>query len=137
MRAILDPNVLVSALLSPRGSPARVFRAWLDGAFELIVSPALLAELERTLDYPKLRRRISGDDRQGLLELLRHSATIVDDSAQQLVVLASRDPGDDYLLALAADQQAALVSGDKDLLALAGQLPIHSAATFASLIELS
>jgi len=136
LRAILDPNVLIAALLSPRGSPARVFRAWLDGAFELIVSPALLGELERALDYPKLRKRISGDDGQALIELLRHSATIVDDSAVPLPALSSRDPGDDYLLAIAVDQHAALVSGDKDLLALAGELPVHSPARFASLIDL-
>jgi predicted nucleic acid-binding protein len=67
--------------------------------------------------------------------VLRQSATIVDDPAPQLVARSSRDPGDDYLLALAADQQAALVSGDNDLLALAAELPIHSPATFASLIE--
>jgi len=129
--------VLIAALLSPRGSPARVFRAWLDGAFELIVSPALLGELERALEYPKLRKRVSSHDSQALIELLRHSATIVADPAPAALAVSSRDPGDNYLLALAADQQAALVSGDKDLLALAGELPIHSPAAFAGLIDFS
>jgi predicted nucleic acid-binding protein len=55
LHAILDANVLIAALLSPRGSPARLLRAWMNGAFELIVSPGLLAELERALAYPKLR----------------------------------------------------------------------------------
>lgn len=39
MRAVLDPNVLVSALLSPTGTPARIVLAWAEGRFELVVSP--------------------------------------------------------------------------------------------------
>jgi predicted nucleic acid-binding protein len=49
VRAVLDTNVLISAFLSPQAAPARAIRAWLDGRFELIVSPLLLAELERAL----------------------------------------------------------------------------------------
>jgi predicted nucleic acid-binding protein len=49
VRAVLDPNVFISALLAPKGSPAHVFRGWVAGGFELVVSPPLLAELERAL----------------------------------------------------------------------------------------
>jgi predicted nucleic acid-binding protein len=45
VRAVVDPNLLISALLSREGSPARVLRAWLEGAFELIVSEDLLGEI--------------------------------------------------------------------------------------------
>jgi len=54
VQAVLDPNVIISALLSPNGSPARVVQAWLDGGYELVVSPLLLGELDRALDHPKL-----------------------------------------------------------------------------------
>src|SRR5467141_4629448 len=47
----------------------------------------------------------------------------------------SRDPGDDYLLALAASCRAVVVSGDGDLLALRGDLPIYSAAEFLATLE--
>lgn len=49
MRAVVDVNVLISALLTRQGNPAWVIQAWLGGAFELVVSPLLLDELERTL----------------------------------------------------------------------------------------
>ena len=62
MRAVLDVNVLISAILSPRGSPARLLVAWQAGAFELVVSPALLTELARALAYPKLARLIPAAD---------------------------------------------------------------------------
>lgn len=48
----------------------------------------------------------------------------------------SRDPGDDYLLALAVVATAVLVTGDSDLLADEG-LPIYTAAEFLKLLTLA
>lgn len=106
----------------------------MDGAFELLVSPLLLAELERALAYPKLRRRIAADDAERVVDWVRRSATLVEDPDQPPAV-RSPDPGDDYLLALAAGRRAALVSGDRHLLSLAaGGLPIHAPAEFLSVL---
>jgi predicted nucleic acid-binding protein len=41
LRAVLDPNVLVSAAISPTGPPREIVTAWVEGRFELIASPAL------------------------------------------------------------------------------------------------
>jgi predicted nucleic acid-binding protein len=46
----------------------------------------------------------------------------------------SVDPGDDYLIALASSQRAALVSGDKHLLDLAGKIPVFSPREFIRLL---
>ena len=129
MRAILDPNVIISALLSPDGAPARVLRAWLEGRFELIVSPLLLKELKRALAYPKLAERISTEESSGLVEWLRREAILVDDPAEP-PTSRSEDPGDDYLLALAEAERAVLVSGDRHLLALTEELPVLTAREF-------
>lgn len=53
MRAVLDPNVVVSAALSRSGTPAKLLRAWLEGAYELVASPSLLGEPEEALGSPK------------------------------------------------------------------------------------
>lgn len=130
MRAVLDPNVLISGLLGPAGASARLLVRWLAGDFELIVSEHLLAELARALAYPKLRSRITPDEARSFVQILNQSATTWPDSrggSKQ-----SRDPGDDYLLALAASSAAVLVSGDKDLLVLAPGLPICSPSEFLS-----
>ena len=100
MRAILDPNVIISALLSRDGTPARVLRAWLEGRFDLIVSPLLLDELERALAYPKLAERIKAEEATALIDWLRREAILVEDPAAR-PTSRSEDPGDDYLLALA------------------------------------
>lgn len=128
MRAVLDPNILVSALLSGRGAPAELFRRWLAGDFELVVSPGLLEELQRALAYPKLRARIPADDAAELTELLRGAARHAEDPPER--PQRSSDPGDDYLLALAESERAVLVSGDRHLLELADRFPVVSARSF-------
>jgi putative PIN family toxin of toxin-antitoxin system len=129
VRAILDPNVIISALLSRGGTPARVLRAWLEGRFDLIVSPLLLEELERALAYPKLAERISGEESAALIDWLRREAILVDDPAEPPTT-RSEDPGDDYLLALAEAERAVLVSGDRHLLALTEELPVLTVREF-------
>lgn len=134
MRAVLDANVIISALLSPTGSPAVILQAWSDGRFELIVSPLLLAELERALAYPELRRRIAEDEAEAVVDWLRRAAALTPDPEVPPPV-RSVDPGDDYLLALAASENALLVSGDDHLLSLEGHAPVSSPATFLLLLE--
>jgi len=137
VRAVLDPNILVSALLSRSGPPAKVLLAWVYGAYELVVSPLLLAELERVLEYPKLRKRIGPDEARGYVAWLTDSAVLKPDSTKPPSVRSS-DRGDDYLIALAESESAALVSGDSDVLELAGRgRPVYSAAEFLALIERS
>jgi len=135
VRAVLDPNVIISALLSATGAPAATLLAWRAGAFELVVSPLLLAELRGALAYPKLRRRIDAAEATAVIEWLSASALHVDDPAAFPLRIRSRDPGDDYLLALAAQAEAILVSGDKDLLELSESLPIHTPRSFVALLD--
>jgi putative PIN family toxin of toxin-antitoxin system len=134
VRVVLDPNVIISALLSSEAAPARAVRAWLQGEFELVVSPLLLAELRRALAYPKLRKRIEPQEADRVVELLLASATIAADSKGPPPA-RSPDPGDDYLLALAEKERAALVSGDQHLLGLSEALPIYSPARFLDLLK--
>jgi putative PIN family toxin of toxin-antitoxin system len=128
VRAVLDPSILIAALLSPTGAPAQLVGRWLAGEFELVVSEALLAELERALAYSKLRRRVSAEEAAELVGLLRDGAILAPDPANP--PRRSSDPGDDYLLVLAEGERAVLVSGDQHLLALASEFPIHTARAF-------
>src|SRR5947209_9406711 len=61
VRAVVDVNVLISGVLSAKGPSAEILRASRDGLFELVISEMLLTELDRTLRYPKLRRRIPAE----------------------------------------------------------------------------
>ncbi|MBV8529338.1 MAG: putative toxin-antitoxin system toxin component, PIN family [Candidatus Dormibacteraeota bacterium] len=117
MRAVLDVNVLISALLAPTGASAALLARWLRGEFELVVTEQLLAELSSSLAYPKLVSRIPREDAEAFIELLRREAAVAE-RVDAPPPIRSRDPGDDYLLALAADADSVLVSWDRDLLEL-------------------
>lgn len=134
MRAVVDVNVIISALLSRNGSPAELIRAWQHGQFELIVSVLLLAELERALGYPKIRRRIPVQDAEAVVAWLGRAASVASDPAGPPAI-RSVDPGDDYLLALATAEKAVIVSGDDHLLSLRGSAPVYSVAEFLELLE--
>ena len=133
MRAVLDANVLISAVLSPRGTPARLLLAWQAGAFELIVSAQLLAEVRRAFAYPKLQRRVPSIDADAYVAWLGRSATVAADPHGPPPV-HSDDPGDDYLIVLAAAERAVIVSGDVHLTSLAPGVPVRTPAEF--LVEL-
>ena len=134
MRAVLDPNVIISATLSPGGTPGRVFRLWFEGAYELVVSAMLLADLERAFGYPKLQARVPASEAHEVLEILAQSGINFQDP-EEAPDIRSPDPGDDYLIALAAESLSVLVSGDKDLLGLSGHIPVRSPIEFLAMIE--
>jgi putative PIN family toxin of toxin-antitoxin system len=134
VEAVLDVNVIVSALLAPGGTPARIIEAWQDGQFDIVVSPLLLAEFGRAVAYPKLAGRIAPVLAERMIDWLTGSAILVDDPAAP-PPLRSVDPDDDYLLALAAQERALLVTGDAHLLSLDPRLPIKSPAEFLALLN--
>jgi hypothetical protein len=129
VRAVVDVNVLISAALSAKGTPAEILRATRDGQFELFVSEMLLMELERSLAYPKLRKHIPSERAAAYVNWVREHASVAEDPGSPPAV-GSRDPDDDYLLALAIDRRAYLVTGDQDLLVLSGEFPILTPKQF-------
>jgi hypothetical protein len=55
MRLILDTNILLSALLSPLGAPAKLLDAWERKKFTLVACDALIAELREVAGRPFFR----------------------------------------------------------------------------------
>jgi putative PIN family toxin of toxin-antitoxin system len=134
VRAVLDVNVLVSAALSARGIPAEILRRHRDGAFELVTSDLLITELVRTLTYPKIRKRIPAEKASAYVNWVRDQSTTAEDPPGPSPV-RSPDPDDDYLLALAIDRRAVLVTGDQHLLGINDDLPIVTPATFIGRLD--
>ena len=114
MRAVVDTNVLVSAAITPAGVTAQVIARGIDGYYELVVSPHLLAELEGVLRRPKIQRLITPDQADQFLLDVRAGSDLVDDPPD--IPAVTRDPDDDYLIALARLAHVDyLISGDLDL----------------------
>lgn len=117
-RAVLDPNVLISAAITPAGTSAECMRALAGGRFELIVSERLLDELASVLGRARFRRYTSLEEVAQYVQALRREGTMFEDPGS--VEPVSADPGDDYLVALARVARAhVLVSGDPHLTSMA------------------
>lgn len=129
-RAVIDSSVLVSALITRRDTPpSLVLRAWARERFELVVSPKLLSEVAGVLARPKFERYVTPDEVADFLDMLRSDAVVHPDPAG--VERATRDPRDDYLVALAKTAEALLVSSDRDVLeAETGDVEVLSAREF-------
>jgi putative PIN family toxin of toxin-antitoxin system len=121
-RIVLDSNVFVSALLSPKGGPAQILEQWADADFDLVVSPLLIAELEKVLSRPKFHTSIDKVHIEALLTGVVEDGVLVDDPSPRPGLTS--DPGDDYLVALAQKADAhCIVSGDAHLTQLADVNP--------------
>ncbi len=117
--AVLDANVFVSAILSPKGIPAKVLAAWREEQFQLVISAAILEEIERVLHYPKIvkRHRWLEERLQTFIEDLA-SLAIPTPGKLRLSVI-EEDPADDRYLECAVEGEVDyLVSGDRHLLDL-------------------
>ncbi len=118
-RAVIDPGVFISAVLSSQGAPDELVRALEAGSFESVVSPTLIGELERVLRRPKFSSKINDEDITLFVDFVRSASTAFDDPPPRTG--QAPDPGDDYLVALADAAEAThIVTGDQALLTVRG-----------------
>jgi uncharacterized protein len=119
--AVLDVNVLISAILGPLGHPRQIVLAWEANQFAVITSDGIIAELRANLRLPRIARRYNvrnPQDVQWIEGLLRVQAQVVFVPHHE-VRSVTGDPEDDLVLATARLAQADyLVTGDHGLLVL-------------------
>ena len=117
MRVILDTNVLMSALLSPAGAPAKLLDAWERRLFTLVACGTLVAEFLEVAGRAFFRAKLQPGTVELVAADLRDRSLFCRDLP---AVQFTPDPKDGYLLALAEVSDADfLVTGDKELLAAA------------------
>ena len=116
IRAVLDTNVLISALLFS-GPPSRLVSAWQASRFHPVLSQSILEEYVRALAYPKFHLTVEEIRVLAEEEILPFFETV---EAKPFLVKKLRDPDDAKFIecALAASVPW-IVSGDSDLLDVA------------------
>jgi uncharacterized protein len=115
---VFDTSVVVSALLLRNGQLAWLIGHWRDGGCKPLIARESAAELSRVLRYGKFH--LSRDLLHEALAAYLPYCEIVDTTRKCDVVC--RDKNDQPFLDLAHSAEAkSLVSGDRDLLASAGQ----------------
>ncbi len=128
IRVVLDANVLVSGLAYPKGTPGRIVAAWLTGSLAIVLSRYILDKMVRVLPKVPANRRTPEEIRDIAESFLGLAQIVAPDSE---IEPALRDPDDQLVLGtLRASGADYLITGDKDLLALAGKYPIATPAAF-------
>jgi putative PIN family toxin of toxin-antitoxin system len=128
LKVVLDTNILVSAIAYPGSIPGRISSAWQSGQLDVVLSRYILDEMERAL--PRFARvTLSALEIRDLADSFMFRAEMVEPSAVAEASLRGEAdaPVLGTLLAAKADY---LITGDKDLLALAERYPIVTPAAF-------
>ena len=115
-RVVIDTNVLLAGFITaPESPPAVLLNALERGQVEAVACPKLLDELEQGLAKPYFRARLDPSVAARAVQAVRSASIVLADPIDPPRVV--RDPGDDYLVAIAKIGDAELiVSGDHDLL---------------------
>ena len=134
LRVVLDTNVLLSGIAYPASIPGKIMAAWRHGSIEVVLSNFILEELRRVLPRLQSRHGLNKSELNDLVDSLSLLAETVEPEAG-LPEAALRDADDQPVLgtllaARSASGASYLVTGDKDLLALADRYPIITPARF-------
>lgn len=124
MRCVVDTNVWLSGLAHARSAPGTVIRRAIGGNLTPVFSRESFAELAEVLHRPKILRWLSLSRVEAIevLDALDALAQFVAPAKRLAVVV--RDAKDAPILAAALARPAvdALITGDRDLLVLQGQV---------------
>ena len=133
LRVVLDTNVLLSGIAYPASVPGKIMAAWRLGSVEVLLSAYILDELRRVLPRLANRHGLTLAEIDDLVDILSIQAEIIEPLpgvAPDLRDVDDRPVLGTLLAALKTSGVDYLITGDKDLLAMAERYPIVAPATF-------
>lgn len=136
LKATYDTNTLVSGTTISQGPISDIINAWINDDVEMITSEPLIDELSRTLQKPYFTSRLSEEQTQSFINIVRERATVVPITTPLPTV--SKDPDDNMVLATAESGNASyIVTGDHQLQAVKQykRIKIVSPRTFSEIIQ--
>ena len=133
LRVVLDTNVLLSGIAYPASVPGKILAAWRHGSVDVLLSTYILDELRRVLPRLTHRHGLTLAEIDDLVDVLSLQAEVIDPLPSMEAEL--RDANDlpvlgTLLAAIKTSDVDYLITGDKDLLALANRYPIVTPAKF-------
>lgn len=139
MRAVIDTNILVRALLKPEGSVGPVVDFLREGRYVFLYSEATLNELIDVLSRPRMVNKygLTVAEVDALCALVIRRGELV---APDRAITACRDPKDNKFLEVAVAGRAdVIVTGDEDLEVLNPfeGIPLTQPAKFLHLLRQS
>lgn len=133
LRVVLDTNILLSGIAYPASVPGKILAAWRHGSVDVLLSSYIVEELRRVLPRLAHRHGLSLAEIDDLVDALSIQAEMIEPLPS--IEPDLRDAGDQPVLgtllaALKISGADYLITGDKDLLALAERHPIVTPARF-------
>lgn len=115
VRAVLDTNIWVSAILNPAGSPAEIIKSFRQGDFLTVISEPIIAEIADVLSRPRIKDKY-GITEADILELL----ILIEERCEHVLLAGDiqvcRDPEDNGVIETAIKGHAAyIVTRDDDI----------------------
>ena len=137
IRAVVDTNILIRALIKPEGTVGPVLQRLRDGDYTLLYTEVLIAELVDVLGRPRISEKygLNQEDKESVLALILLRGEPVNPTRR---IEVCRDPKDNMVLETAVAGKAdVIVSGDKDLLTLHPfeGVPIIGLSDFLSMLD--
>lgn len=137
VKAVIDTNVFVSSLIGKtKTNPKEIIDNFKKNKFSLVLSPAILKEIEETFKEPELKSIVKEDEAFNLIGLIRIKGLFVVPGHK---INICRDVHDNKILEAALETKADfIVTGDKDLLVLKSfrGIPIVSPKEFLSKLKM-
>lgn len=115
VRAVIDTNIWVSALINPAGYPAGIRKAFEERLFEAIISEPILKEIADVLNRPRIK------DKYGITEAdIQEYLILIEERSEHVlvsgVVSIGRDKEDDFVIETAIKGKAKyLITRDDDI----------------------
>ncbi len=133
LRVVLDTNVLIAGIAYPASVPGKIMAAWRHGSLDVSLSTYILAELRRVLPRLASWHGLSELEMDDLIDVLALQAELVEPAA--VIGVDLRDANDQPVLGtlmsvVNASRESYLITGDKDLLAVADRYPILTPTEF-------
>jgi len=115
IKAVIDTNIWVSALLNPHGYPAQLRKAFEAGSFLPVVSAPMLEEMIDVLNRPRIKDKydLTSEEIEELVILIEERSEHV---LLEGKIALCRDKDDDMILETALNGKAKyLVTRDNDI----------------------
>jgi len=115
VRAVIDTNIWVSALLNPSGYPARLRKAFEEGLIEVVISEPILREITDVLSRPRIK------DKYGVADAdIQEFLVLIEERSEHVLVSGDvricRDKDDDLIIETAVKGKVKyLVTWDDDV----------------------
>jgi hypothetical protein len=115
IRAVLDTNIWVSAILNPSGFPADILSSFRQGDFLAVISEPIISEIADVLSRPRIKNKY-GITEADILELL----ILIEERCEHVLLAGDirvcRDPEDNSIIETAIKGHAPyIVTRDDDI----------------------